>query len=149
MRHRIWARAVVGVVVLLLAGMPLFAGDAFNGRVTGVQTAEVMIVDTGHETFAVRLFAVQAPAEGVLAAAAKQFVEKLVLGNVIRARFEGRRNGQMVSIVGVGDPGVDVGLELVRAGLAQRRPGEDYKYKEMSRAEEEARRERRGLWAKP
>jgi endonuclease YncB( thermonuclease family) len=47
--------------------------------------------------------------------------------------------------IGIGD----VGLELVRAGLARRQPNYDYKYGELAAAEKEARTAKRGLWAPP
>lgn len=138
-------RALFALILVLIAATAS-AGDAFNGVVKSVRTAEVMTVDTGHGIFIVRLFAVDAPKEGAAAERAKQFVANLVLGKVIHARLDGgRRNGEMVSTVGVEN--TDVGLELVRVGLARRRAGQDYKYGELSRAEEEARRAKRGVWA--
>jgi endonuclease YncB( thermonuclease family) len=107
-----------------------------------------MVIDVGRgEKWLVRLYGVDVPKEGAIADRARQFVESLVRDKAIHARFEGKRNGEFVSIVGAGEPGVDVGLELVRAGLATLRANEPYKYNELARAEEEARREKRGLWA--
>jgi endonuclease YncB( thermonuclease family) len=41
----------------------------------------------------------------------------------------------------------EVGVELVRAGLARRQKGFDLKYGELAAAEKEAQGARRGLWA--
>jgi endonuclease YncB( thermonuclease family) len=63
-------------------------------------------------------------------------------------------NGEMVARLLTDDPvnGIkDVGLELVRAGLARRQQGEDaqfdYKYGDLSAAEREAQKARLGIWA--
>jgi len=137
---------------LLIFGAGLstaFAGDSFHGKVTSVRSAEVMVLDYGHGRYVVRLFGIDAPKEGPPAAEAKRFVEKLVLDQEARARFEGRKKGEMVSRLFTGDPGVDIGLELVRAGLARRLRTLDYKYGELAAAEEDARKAGRGIWATP
>lgn len=141
--------------LVLLAGLPAaFAGDAFYGKATEVRSAEIIVVDYGKGEYIVRIIGVAVPPEGPIANEAKQFVTKMVLGNVVRARFESRtQNGEMLSRLYTGDPGKDVGLELVRNGLARRPQGEDYqygyKYGELSAAEREAREAKRGLWATP
>jgi endonuclease YncB( thermonuclease family) len=140
-------RIIAGFVCALFA-LALSAGDGFGGRVKEVRTADLLLLDHGHGTWLVRLYGVVAPKEGPVAVEAKKFVENLVMGKPIHARFEGRHGDEMWAVVGAGEPGVDVGLELVRAGLARRDPKIDYKYGELSRAEEEARREKRGLWAR-
>lgn len=140
---------------LLIFGAGLFstvAGKAFSGKVTEVRSAEVVVIDYSAGQYVVRIVGIRAPQEGPLAAKAKQFVTEMVLGKVVRARFQGRApNGEMVSQLFAGDPGKDVGLELVRAGLARRQEGPDpqfgYKYGELSKAENEAREAKRGLWA--
>ena len=38
-------------------------------------------------------------------------------------------------------------MELLRAGMARREEGYDYKYGELSAAEKEAQTAKRGLWA--
>ena len=139
-------------VVLLLGSLTAFAGDAFGGKVTAVRSAEVVVVNYGRGEYVVRIVGIAAPPEGPIATEAKQFVTKMVLGQEVRARFEGKNpNGEMVSRLYVGDPGKDVGLELLRAGLARRPQGPDYqfgyKYGELTKAENEARENKRGLWA--
>jgi endonuclease YncB( thermonuclease family) len=137
--------------ILLLGSLPALAGDAFAGKVTAVRSAEIVVVDYGKGEYIVRIIGVAVPAEGPIAIEAKQFVTKMLLGQVVRARFESRQNGEMLSRLYVGDPGQDVGVELLRNGLATRPQGEDYqfgyKYSELTRAETEARERKRGLWA--
>jgi endonuclease YncB( thermonuclease family) len=148
MRHK-WATG--GLLSLLILGAgpcPAFAGDVFYGKATAVKSAEVVVVDYGEGRYDIRLVGVVVPKEGPLAERAKEFVSNLVLGKVVRARFEGRaKNGEMVSRLFTGDPGVDVSVELLKAGLARRQPKYDYKYGELSAAEREAREAKRGVWA--
>jgi endonuclease YncB( thermonuclease family) len=154
MRNKWAMKGFVGCLVLLAGLIPAFAGDVFGGKVTEVRSAEILVVDSGKEQLIVRIAGIAAPLEGPVATEAKQFVTKLVLGKEVRARFVGRnKNGEMVSRLFVGDPGTEIGLELVRNGLARRLEGAEpqfgYKYGELSKAENEARRARRGLWTTP
>jgi len=154
MRNKRVLQGCIGCLVLLAGLIPVFAGDVFGGKVTEVRSAEIVIVDSGKEQFIVRIAGIAVPPEGSIATEAKQFVTKLVLGKEVRARFVGRnKNGEMVSRLFIGDPGTEVGLELVRNGLARRQEGAEpqfgYKYGELLKAENEARKARRGLWAMP
>jgi len=153
MRRR-WATG--GIVGLLVFGAgfypcPAFAGDSLYGKVTEVKSAELVVLDYGQGQYNVRIVGIQAPKEGPTAERAKEFVSKLVLRKNARMRFEGRNKaGEMVGQLQTDDPQIgikDVGLELVRSGLARRQPNYDYKYHELSAAEKEARGAKRGLWA--
>lgn len=127
---------------------PTTAGDVFYGKATALKSAAVIVVDYGSGQYDVRLAGVDVPREGPIAERAKDTVSKLVLGKDVRARFENRnKEGEMVARLFTGVPGVDVGLELVKAGLARRLEGYDYKYGELAAAEREAREAQRGLWA--
>lgn len=147
-------RITVWVLALSIFGVslpPAFAGDSFYGKVTDVRSADVVILDNGSARFTIRIVGIAPPREGPLAKEATQFVAKLVLGKNARMRLEGRnKNGEMVSQLLTDDPQIgikDVGVELVKAGLARRQANYDYKYGELSKAEEEARKAGRGLWA--
>jgi endonuclease YncB( thermonuclease family) len=152
----------LGLLTFLVGGTgglcPAFAGDALSGRVTAVKSAEVVILEYGGASgpgrsagrtagrYVVRIVGVDAPETGPLAREAKRFVSDLVLGKDVRMRFEQRnKRGEMVSRLFTGDK--EVGVELLRAGLARRQPNYDYKYGELSAAESEARTAKRGLWA--
>jgi endonuclease YncB( thermonuclease family) len=143
------------VYLLIFLGIGLssaMAAKVFSGKVTEVRSAAVIVVDYGPGRYVVRLAGITPREEGTFAAEAKKFVTEAVLGKVVRARFQGRdAKDEMVSQIYVGEPGKDVGLELIRAGLAQRQEGPDpqfgYKYDELSKAENEAREAKRGLWA--
>jgi len=149
---RTWAGAwIVGLLIVVAGHAPAVAGDSLYGKVTEVRNAGLVILDYGKGTYAVRLIGIDAPTEGPPAAEATSFVSKLVLGRNARIRFDHKaQNGEMVSQLLADDPktGVkDVGLELVRAGLARKQQGYDYKYGELAAAEGEARKAKRGLWA--
>jgi endonuclease YncB( thermonuclease family) len=143
-------------VVLLLGSLPALAGDSLYGKITEVRSATVVVLENGGKgKFVIRLVGIDVPQEGLIATEAKQLVEKLVLGMNARMRLAERlENGEFVARLFTDNPGVgirDVGLELLRAGLATRQKGEDfqfdYKYNERTRAENEARENKRGLWA--
>lgn|SRR6185295_1502835 len=156
--HQEWAAA--GFLCLLFLGVtfcayPSFAGDSIYGKVTAVKSADLVTLDNGSAQFEIRIVGIDVPREGPLAEKAKEFVSGLVLGKNARARFEGRRtSGEMESQLLTADSQTeikDVGLEVVRVGLARRQQGEDaqfgYKYGELSKAQDEARSTQRGLWA--
>lgn len=153
-KYKYWALAIpLCLLILIVIGQfSTVSAKAFSGKVTEVRSADVIVVDTGSGQYVVRIVGINPSREGSFASGAKDFVTKLVLGKEVRARFQSRdANGEMISQIFVGEPGKDVGLELVRAGLAQRQQGPDpqfgYKYDELSKAENEAREANRGLWA--
>ncbi len=155
MRRNGVAAVFLGLSLLGTGLVPASAGDSLYGKVTEVRSADVVILDYGTGHYVIHILGIGVPASGPIADQAKEFVARLVLGKNARMRLGSRtENGEMVSQLFTDDPIVgirDVGLELVRAGLARRQQGEDYqfgyKYGELSKAEAEARKAARGLWA--
>jgi endonuclease YncB( thermonuclease family) len=155
MRNKRVIQGCVGCLVLLAGLFPAFAGDSVYGKVTEVRSADVVILNYGRGQYVIRIIGIDVAKEGPVAGQAKEFVAKLVLGKNARMRLGSRaENGEMVSQLFTDDPVIgikDVGLELVRNGLARRQQGEDYqfgyKYHELTKAEIEAQRAQRGLWA--
>lgn len=155
MRTKCATAAFLSLLVFAAGLFPALAGDSIYGKVTEVRSADLVVLDYGKGRYDVRIIGIDVPKEGPIANEAKQFVSKLVLGKNARIRFEGRNKaGEMVSRLFTDDPEIgikDVGLELVRAGLARRRQADDnqlgYKYGELSAAEREAQKAQRGLWA--
>ncbi len=150
--RKLWG--IVGFLSLLLLGsglVPAFAGDSLYGKVTTVKSASLVVLDYGDGQYDVRLIGIDVPAAGPLAEEGRQLLASLVLGKNARMRFEERgAKEEMLSRLFTDDPvlGIkDVGVELVKAGLAQRQKNFDYKYGELSAAETEARAAKRGLWA--
>lgn len=151
MRKR-WATAgFIGLLILGAGHFSAISGKSLYGKVIEVRSEDLVVLDYGTGRYIVRIVGIVPPKEGPLALKAKQFVSNLVLGKDANMRLEGRsENGEMVSRLFTADPRIgikDVGLELVRAGLARREPNYDYKYGELAKAENEARGAKRGVWA--
>ncbi|MBZ5654816.1 MAG: thermonuclease family protein [Acidobacteriia bacterium] len=151
MRTKWFPTMFLGLMVLVLGVSPALAGDSLYGKVTEVKSAQVVVFDYGRGHYDIRIVGIDVPQEGTVAREARQFVSNLVLGKKVRMRFEQRTaNGEMVSRLFTDDPAIgikDVGLELLKAGLARKQPKYDYKYGELSAAEAEAQKAGRGLWA--
>lgn len=150
--RKTWSIAgFLGLLILGAGWFPARAGDSLYGKVTAVESANVVTFDYGAGQYVLRLVGIEVPKDGPLAAEAVRLVRRMVLGKYARMRFEGRgEDGLMRSRLLVADPVLgkrEVARELVRAGLARRQEGFDFKYRELSTAESEARTARRGLWA--
>jgi endonuclease YncB( thermonuclease family) len=131
---------------------PAVAGDSLWGRVTAVKEPTLVTLDYGSGSYEIRIVGIDAPKAGeTLQAEAKKFVSALVLGKNARMRLHHRAaNDELVCRLFTDDPVIgikEVGVELVRAGLARRQPGYDEKYGELAAAESEARAAGHGLWA--
>jgi len=143
--------SILALLIFALGRAPALAGDSLVGTVRDVKSADLVTLDYGAGSYPIRLAGIEVPREGPIAQQARDFVVRLVLGKQARMRFEGRNEqGEMVSILLTADPapGIkNVNLELVRAGLARRQKGYDFKYGELAAAEREAQEKRLGVWA--
>lgn len=144
-------KCVVVGLVCLLAGTAAFAGDSLWGTVISVQRGDTVTLSYGAGSYEIHIAGVDVPTQGPIAEQARKFVENLVLNKPARMRFEYRNKaGQMIARLFTDDPvlGIrDVGLELLRAGLARRSRNYEYKYGEAAAAEAAAQKARAGLWA--
>lgn len=126
-------------------------GDSLWGKVVAVKAPDLVTIDIGTGQLDVRIVGIDVPREGRRMEDAKKLVSDLVLGKNARLRLEYRaKDKQYVGRLQTDEgEGVirDVGLELVRAGMVRRQPRYDYKYRELSRAEDDAKRAKRGMWA--
>jgi endonuclease YncB( thermonuclease family) len=142
---------VLGVFICLSIGPLLPAGDSLWGKITEVKRADLVTLDYGAGSYDLRLIGIDVPREGLVAERAREFVAGMVLGKNARMRFEWRgRNGEMWSRLFTDDPELgikEIAVELVKAGLAARQQGYDFKYGELAAAERDARRARRGMWS--
>jgi len=137
-----------GRLLLFVFAFPLLAGDKFEGRVIEVKSGAVVTVETDAARYDVKIIGIVPPQEGRMASEAHQRVSTLVLGKLIRVRYFRRElDGTMLGQIYVGLPGIDVGIELLRAGLVQKQPEFDFPKGEFAAAEQQARRAKRGLWA--
>lgn len=149
---------LAGVIILTTAFAfpPIVAtpGDSLCGTVTAVRAADLITLDYGTGSYVVRIAGVAIERDSARGRQATQYMTTLLLGKFVRLRFDGRNdNGEMVGRIWIDDPERpgravrDAGLDLVRAGLARRQAEyTGYKYREMERAEVEARRLKRGFW---
>jgi endonuclease YncB( thermonuclease family) len=154
MKNRSSLRNLVACLFMLVCSFPVSAGDSLYGKITEVRSADVVVLNYGNGSYVVHIIGVEVPRNERIATRAKEFVSSLVLGKNARIRLASRlENGELVCQLYTTDPGAgikDVGVELLRAGLAQRQQAEDYqlgyKYSELSVAQREARAAKRGLW---
>jgi len=141
-------------LALSLANYPnndVHAGDSLYGKITAVKQANLVTIDYGAGTYDIYIVGVDIPAGRSASDEATQFVSNLILNKYVRLRFDGRTpDGKMVGRILTDDPNFgikDIGVEMVRSGLAIRQPDyRGYVYGEMSAAEAEARQAQHGFW---
>ncbi len=145
----IWPRCCL--LLLILAAAPLLAGDSIYGKIVEVKGADLVLLDYGEGQYLVRIAGIEPPKEPESAKRSSDYIRELVLDKNVRLRFEGRNErGEMVGQLQTDDPakGVeDVGLLMLKAGIVRRKAGYDTKYQEFSKAEQEAQKGKRGVWA--
>lgn len=141
------------------------AGDSLYAAVTEVQDGTHVTLDYGTGVYIVRIAGIVSPDDPTAEREAVDFVSKLLLGKNARLHLdEQEEEGDQVptdepqpepdALAGrlfTDDPVIgiqDVGLEMVRAGLAFADPKyEGYPYGDMVTAEFQAREAQRGIWA--
>lgn len=146
------ARTAMGLLLAAGSVGSASAGDSMVGRVVAVKSANLITLDWGAGTRDVRINGIVIDAK--TAGTANAALSKMILGKVVRLRFDGLTPSKDLSgriwLGGIDkpeEPIKDVGVELVRAGIV-RRDAEygHYRYGELATAEAEARQNRRGLW---
>jgi endonuclease YncB( thermonuclease family) len=148
-----WITAGLVCLATLGASSAARAGDSLWGRVTAVKEPTLVALDYGTGSYEIRIVGIDAPRAGdPLRGEALAFVSDLVLGKNARVRLHrrGENDDQLICRLFTDDPVIgikEVGVELVRAGLARRQAGYDEKYGELAAAESEARAAGRGVWA--
>lgn len=149
-RHLI-ASALFGAVVL--ASGAARAGDSAYGTVTEVRGPTRVLFEVGETRYQVEIVGIVVPPEGPFADEAKKVLADLVLKQHARFRFDHRTaDDVMVARLFTDNQKVgirEVGVELVRLGLARRQANYDEKYGELAAAEREAQRAGRGIWGTP
>ncbi|QXP83900.1 thermonuclease family protein [Methylococcus sp. Mc7] len=148
---RIFRRSSAAALItcLLLEAASVQAGPSFGGRVSAVVDGDsITVVDAGQREVQVRLVQIDAPEFGQADwQASRQSLSELLLGRTVTVEgVDADRYGRVVGRVW--RDGTDASLEQVRRGMAwvYRQYAADQAY---FRAEEDARKERRGLWSQP
>ena len=144
-------RLLLGWTASWVAAWTLLAGvavaDEFAGRVVGVTDGDTLTVLRAGHAATVRLQGVDAPEKRqAYGDRARRFVADLAFDQTVSVRTTGRdRNGRLLGEVVLPD-GRSLNQELVRAGYAWwfRKYSRDVR---LARLEDEARQDRRGLWA--
>jgi len=145
LKHRL--SSILFIALLIACGAPAQDGTSFTGVCVKVLDGDSIIVRTTDGELEVRLEGIDAPEHGQdYGEEAKAEIRALVLGKAVMG--EVRRideYGRTVARVSLEDH--DLGLALVKAGAAWK-----YRYSSdflLARAEKEARKAKRGLWARP
>jgi endonuclease YncB( thermonuclease family) len=145
-RGRILGRAVPWLALWAFLAGPA-AAEEFMGRVVGVTDGDTIKVLHANQSETVRLLGVDAPEKRqAYGDRARRFTADLAFDRTVTVRTSGRdRNGRLLGEVVLPD-GRSLSQELVRAGYAWwfRKYSRDIG---LARLEEEARHDRRGLWA--
>jgi len=149
--RRVYKTASLAAIVLVLVASALWqrwmpARGDFVGKVVGVSDGDTIEVLRERRAVRVRLEGVESPESGqAFGSRAKQFTSNLVFGKTVAVQVKGTdQYGRILGEVILPD-GRSLNRELVRNGYAwwYRRYSDD---PVLQRLEEEARRERRGLW---
>ncbi len=161
----------MGKAVATIAGIALFVssgvaqGKGFGGKVVAVSSGDIITVLRDRKRVQVRLYGVDAPGEALpVGARATQLIKKAVLGKQVKvepvATLKG--GGSVAWVHYTTFEGIDhyddgtfarveisrtVNEELVRAGLGWWDRKRAPKDKRLARAEAEAKKAGRGLWA--
>lgn len=137
------------------------ADDAQRAMVRSVVDGDTIRVDIGGRAMTVRLIGIDTPelrdrrnpsvAPQAFAREATEFTRRALKGQHVRLEFEPTERldkyGRTLAYVFL-DDGTFLNRELVRLGLAHLYTQSAFRYRKQFRAdEEEARRERRGLWS--
>lgn len=138
------------VLLLLIGWMCCFSllAQGLSGRVTAIKDGDTIEITSGTSTTTVRLEHIDCPEKGQdFGKRAKQYTSDLCYGKYVRVESRGKKDryGRVIGVVYLED-GVNVNLSIVAAGYA-------WHFKKYSsnrsyaKAEVEARKARRGLWA--
>jgi endonuclease YncB( thermonuclease family) len=143
-------RITLLLIPLLLIGLFAHAqekGKAFTGKVVGVTDGDTFtVLDADKAQHKVRLHGIDTPERGqAFGTKAKQALSDLVFDKEVTvAVTDVDRYKRLVGRVKQGD--TDVNAEMVRSGFAWRYPQYD-KAGEFTKAQEEAKAAKKGLWA--
>jgi endonuclease YncB( thermonuclease family) len=147
-------RTISCVALLLLAGLATadtssrtLASETLTGKVVAVHDGDTLtVLDAAKTQHKVRLHGIDAPeSKQAFGNVARKALADLVFGKVVDVEVvEKDRYGRQVGKVHVGSGYVNA--EMVRAGLAWRYTQYDER-NEFGGLEDDARKQRRGLWA--
>ena len=131
--------------------LKLSVGKSFTGRVASITANCHLIVDGQFNQSEIQVYGIEVASNPALNEQARQLISKLALKQQVRVLIENtyRRNEIAASFqfIGRDTETKNLGVELVRAGLARWIGQEDRFVEAFEIAEREAVIERRGIWA--
>ena len=146
---------LLGIILVLSVGAAEAAEWTLSGRVVALKDGDTFAMLDGKTQHPIRIAGIDAPERRQpYSTASKDNLSRLVFNRSVEARcYKRDRYGGNVCRV-FGDKGQDVGLEMVRAGMAwwyreyakEQTPEEQGAYQG---AEDAARVTKRGLWKEP
>lgn len=154
MPTRVIRRAVVLLAGALAAGPMVLEAKSLYGTFTEVRSGDELVFQADAATYDVHIYGVEAPkGNEPFALEARLFTRAMVMGagKEVRIWTEGRTERGLMEAKVLVD-GQDVGLALVRAGLAARKAGFHYKPESENEpdalvaAENAARKSLHGVW---
>lgn len=146
-----FTRTLLAAATLIALSLPASA-DTLYGRVVGVSDGDtVTVLDSNRRQHKIRLMGIDAPEKKqAFGNRSKQSLSGLVFNKQVQVEYSKKdKYGRMVGKIIV--DGVDANLEQVKSGMAwhykqyQREQSEEDRLT-YSAAENEARKDRRGLW---
>ncbi len=133
---------------VLALTLPAQATEVLTGKVVGVTDGDtITVLFAGHDQVKVRLANIDAPEKAQpFGQRSKQALSDLAFGKAIECNQSGLdRYGRTIAVCMVG--GVDINLAMVKAGMAWVYRKYAHNVPDYYSAEDEAHRQRLGLWA--
>jgi endonuclease YncB( thermonuclease family) len=126
----------------------VFSAETISGRVVGVADGDtITVLVSGRDQVKIRLAIIDAPEKAqAFGQRSKQAMSDLAFGKAVECNQSGLdRYGRTIAFCMVG--GVDINLAMVKAGMAWVYRKYAYNVPDYYSAEDEAHRQRLGLWA--
>jgi endonuclease YncB( thermonuclease family) len=142
--------AGVFCLATICALYPLIAAAGLSAEVIGILGGDIIDVSQDHRTERVRLHGIDCPEKNqAFGRRAGQATSALIFGKEITMKTHGKdEHGHTVADVILPD-GTNVNQQLVREGWCWWYPEDAPKDLALKQSEQEAKRERKGLWADP
>jgi len=137
-------------LIIIALGLRLARiGQPWTGTVLAVTAGNSLVIMRGRDPYQVRLWGIGCPGtDQPLGREAREFLLRRAKGQKVRVRMKGEdRQGRKTAVIEMPDGGA-LHLELLQAGLARWDKDRAPNCRECAEAEEEARRNKVGVWRK-
>jgi micrococcal nuclease len=142
------ANQMRNLILLYLLLLPAIVYSQIIGKVVSVADGDTFTMLVSNEQIRIRLHGIDCPEKAQdFGNVAKEFLSGYVFGKVVRVKnMDTDRYGRTIGMVTI--DGVNVNEELLKAGLAWHYKTYD-KNPVWAKLEEEARKNKKGLWLQP